>query len=115
MNALFGWGDAGNTINKVTPGRELCDTSCVREAAPKLANFDYVRKTPDHSHANLDKGGNDYGHWNIQRIALKEYYKNHPQFAPVHCLVKEKEPFKVGEIEVPIWDFIFLKSQFGTS
>ena len=89
----------------MTPGRELCDASCVREAAPKLANFDYVRKTPDHSHANLDKGGNDNGHGDIQRIALEENYKNHPQFAPIHCLAEENEPFKVGQNKVPIWFF----------
>ena len=50
-------------------GRELEDASCVRDAALKLANFDYVHKTPDRSHVNLNKGGNDNGHGDIQRIA----------------------------------------------
>ena len=81
-------------------------TSCVREAAPKLASFAYVQKTPDRSHANLEKGGNDNGHRDIQQIALEEYYKNHPQFAPIHCLADENKPFKVSQNEVPNWDFI---------
>ena len=79
----------------------------MREAAPKLAIFVYVQKTPDRSHANLEKGGNDNGHGDIQRIAHEEDYKNHPQFAPIHRLAEENEPFKVGQNGVPIWDFSF--------
>ena len=79
----------------------------MREAAPKLANFVYVQKIPDHSHVNLDKGGNDNEHGDIQQIAFEKYYKNHPQFAPIHRLAEENEPFKVGQNGVPIWDFIF--------
>ena len=81
----------------------------MREAAPKLAIFAYVHKTPNRSHANLDEGGNDNGHGDIQRIAHEEDYKNHPQFAPIHRLAEENEPFKVGQNKVPIWDFIFYK------
>ena len=58
--------------------------------------YSYVQKTPDFSHANLDKGGNDDEHRDIQRITLEEDYKKHLQFAPVHRLAKEYEPFKVG-------------------
>ena len=83
----------------------------MRDAALKLANFDYVHKTPDRSHANLDKGSNDNGRGDIQQIALEEYYKNHPQFAPIHCLAEENEPFKVGQNEVRILDFIFFEVQ----
>ena len=83
----------------------------MREAAPKLAIFVYVQKTPDRSHANLEKGGNDNGHGDIQRIAHEEDYKNHPQFAPIHRLAEENEPFKVGQNEVQILDFIFFEVQ----
>ena len=72
----------------------------MREAAPKLAIFAYVHKTPNHSHANLEKGGNDNGHGDIQRIAHEEDYKNHPQFAPIHRLAdEENEPFKRVKIK----------------
>ena len=78
----------------------------MREAAPKLAIFAYVHKTPNHSHANLDEGGNDGGFRGIQRIALEQDNKNYPQFVAIRRLVEENGRVEHGENKVPIWDFI---------
>ena len=54
----------------------------------------------------LDEGGNDGGFRGIQRIALEQDNKNHPQFVTIRRLVEENGRVEHGENGVPIWDFI---------